>query len=274
MIEVQRVYKSFAEPVLRGVDLRVPSGRLVGLVGPPAAGKSVLLRVIAGLVAPEAGSVRVAGEQLVGLGFRKRNRVMARVGMAFQNIALFDHMTVGENVAFPLRRREQLSEREIAERVALELEAVGLGGFEARAVQGLSGGQKRRVGLARAAITRPPILLYDEPAAGLDPVTTSRIFALLVEQKRRTQSTILVVSSDLDRLFEVTDEVAVLHHGRVICQGPLPRVLASPLAPVREFLEGVRAPVSSAAPSSSAAGPSEAPLGDSDLPLPPGAFLP
>ncbi|HSC89214.1 MAG TPA: ATP-binding cassette domain-containing protein [Polyangiaceae bacterium] len=267
MIQVRRLYKSFGEPVLRGVELNVPPGRLVGLVGAPASGKSVLLRVIAGLLEPDAGSVKVRGQELVGLGYARRARLMASIGMAFQNIALFDHLTVGENVAFPLRRREKLAEAEVQERVAFELAAVGLSGFEERAVQGLSGGQKRRVGIARAAVTRPPVLLYDEPAAGLDPVSTSRMFSLLVEQKRRLGSTLLVVSSDLDRLFEVTDEVILLHAGRVLCQGPLERVLANPHPAAREFLEGVRAP--SVGPS-----PSLLPAADRDGPLPPGAFFP
>jgi len=265
VIEVERVYKSFGEPVLRGVNLRVGRGRLVGLVGPPASGKSVLLRIIAGLLEPEAGSVRVDGEEMVGLNYQQRGRLQGRIGMAFQNIALFDHLSVGENLAFPLRRQKALPEDEINGRVSAELAAVGLAGFEERAVQGLSGGQKRRVGIARAAITRPPVLLYDEPAAGLDPVSTSRMFALLVDQKKRLKSTLLVVSSDLDRLFEVTDEVAVLHNGRVLCQGPLGSVLASQLPPVREFLADVRVPAVSSVP------PYDP---DSErAPLPPGAFL-
>lgn len=242
MIEVARVYKAFGQPVLRGVDLRVERGALVGLVGPPASGKSVLFRVIAGLVEPDAGSVKLRGKEMVGLGYEARATLQGSLGMAFQNIALFEHLSVGENLAFPLRRLAQVSESEIEERVAAELETVGLGGFQERAVQGLSGGQKRRVGIARAAITRPPILLYDEPAAGLDPVTTSRTFALLEEQRARLGSTILVISSDLDRLFEVVDEVAVLDRGRVLCQGPLPAVLASSTPAVREFLEGTAAP--------------------------------
>lgn len=242
MIQVERVYKSFHEPVLRGANLTVGRGQIVGLVGPPAAGKSVLLRIIAGLIEPEAGSVKLQGAEMVGRDYGARTAIQGSLGMAFQNIALFDHLSVGENLAFPLRRLARMKENEILERVAEELETVGLSGFENRAVQGLSGGQKRRVGIARAAITHPPILLYDEPAAGLDPVTTSRMFSLVESQRNRLKSTVLVISSDLDRLFEVTDEVAVLHAGRVLCQGPLRAVLRSPLAPVQEFLAGIEAP--------------------------------
>lgn len=243
MIRAERLYLSFEEPVLRGVRLSVPPGRIVGLVGPPAHGKSVLLRAIAGLVSPEAGSLKVLGSELVEADYATKTSVQARLGMAFQNIALFDHFTVGENLAFPLRRLSKLDDESIARRVSEELRMVGLEGFEERPIQGLSGGQKRRVGIARAGITRPELLLYDEPAAGLDPVTSSRMFALLEAQRKRLGATILVVSSDLDRLFEIVDEVAVLHAGRILFQGPVAAALRSELAPVREFLAGLDRPL-------------------------------
>lgn len=254
VIEVERVHLSFETPVLRGAALRVERGEIVGLVGPPASGKSVLLRVIAGLLEPQVGSVRIEGAETVGISSEELARVQARIGMAFQNVALFEHLSVGENLAFPHRRvplqdQARLTPRELQQRIAEELAYVGLSGFEDRAISGLSGGQKRRVGIARAAITRPPILLYDEPAAGLDPVSSSRMFALLAEQRERLGSTLLVVSSDLDRLFAITDRVAVLHRGRVLCQGALREVLDSPLAPVREFLAGIEAPLFSGAAS-------------------------
>jgi phospholipid/cholesterol/gamma-HCH transport system ATP-binding protein len=207
-------------------------------VGPPAAGKSVLLRAIAGLCQPDAGSVKVQGEEIVGADEETRRRAQGRIGMLFQNVALFDFMTVADNVAFPLRRTSDLSEAEIAKRVAHELEAVGLGGFEERMPAGLSGGQKRRVGIARAAITAPSVLLYDEPAAGLDPVTTSRTFALLQEQRRRLGAALVVISSDIDRLLPVTNEVAMMHRGRILFQGTegMLRAVGDPV--IRQFLEG------------------------------------
>jgi phospholipid/cholesterol/gamma-HCH transport system ATP-binding protein len=242
VFQVERLYFSFEEPVLRGLNLRVERGQIVGLVGPPAHGKSVLLRAIAGLLDVEAGSLRVFGKELVNSDFSDRSAIQSRIGMAFQNIALFDHMTVGENLAFPLRRLAQLEESAVLERVREELETVGLGGFEKRPVQGLSGGQKRRVGIARATITRPELLLFDEPAAGLDPVTSSRMFSLLEVQRRRLGATILVVSSDLDRLFEVVDSVCVLNAGRVLFQGRVEDALQSKSPPVVEFLEGIAPP--------------------------------
>src|SRR5690606_11873327 len=152
-IQVERLYKSYDRPVLRGASLRVNRAQILGLIGPPAAGKSVLLRTIAGLVVADAGSVRVAGDELVGASNDTLRKVQARIGMLFQNVALFDFMSVAENVAFPLRRLSVLSESEIKQRVENELSAVGLSGFEERMPSGLSGGQKRRVGLARAAVT-------------------------------------------------------------------------------------------------------------------------
>lgn len=238
MIEVQRLYKSFEQPVLRGCSLKVERAQLMGVIGPPASGKSVLLRCIAGLVEADAGSIEVAGQQLVGGSAETKRAVQSRIGMLFQNVALFDFMSVGENVAFPLRRLSTLGESEIKSRVAKELEAVGLAGFEERAPSGLSGGQKRRVGIARAAVTGPRVLLYDEPAAGLDPVTTSRTFALLQEQRRRLGAALVVVSSDIDRLLPVTSTVAMMHKGRVLFQGSEADLRAVTNPVIQQFLDG------------------------------------
>src|SRR5688572_26246825 len=157
--------------------------------------------------------------QVVDASPGELREVRRHIGMLFQNVALFDFMSVFDNVAFPLRRATQLGRDEVEQRVRAELDAVGLRGLEERTPASLSGGQQRRVGIARAAVTRPPILLYDEPAAGLDPVTTSRTFALLQKQRDRLGSTLVVVSSDLDRLLPVADEVAAMHEGRILAQG-------------------------------------------------------
>ncbi len=238
MIEVERAYKSFDQPVLRGCSLQVGLSEIVGLIGPPASGKSVLLRAIAGLEDLDAGSILLGGQELVDAAPETLREARGKIGMLFQNVALFDFMTVFENVAFPLRRLSRLREDDIKQRVQAELDGVGLSGFGPRMPAGLSGGQKRRVGLARAAVTRPRVLLYDEPAAGLDPVSTSRAFALLKEQRRRLGASILVVSSDIDRLLPIVDEVAMLHRGRVLFQGA-PAAIASCGQPiVSQFVEG------------------------------------
>ncbi len=198
----------------------------------------MLLRAIAGLLDVEAGSIRVGQHEVVHSSYQQKKSLQAKLGMLFQNIALFDFMTVGENLAFPLSRRHEISEGEIRDRVRTELEEVGLGGFEQRMPAELSGGQKRRVGIARAAITQPPFLIYDEPAAGLDPVTTSRILALLKRQQARIHSTILVVSSDIDRLLPITDQVAMMYRGRVIAQGTEKEIRKVESEVVSQFLEG------------------------------------
>lgn len=242
MISVERLYKSFDVPALRGVELTVPDGTILGIVGPPASGKSLLLRAIAGLIEPDAGSIRIRGREMVGARYSEKVELQGQLGMAFQNIALFEHLTVGENVAFPLVRRGLKNRGEIADRVHDALATVGLDGFEERLVQGLSGGQKRRVGLARAAIHRPAYLLYDEPAAGLDPVTSSRTFALLRRQQEQTGATIAVVSSDVASVLGSVDRLAVLRAGRVVFVGRASEARGAKNEFVREFLGGAFSP--------------------------------
>lgn len=225
--------------VLRGVDLEVPAGCLYGLIGPGAAGKSVLLKVVAGLLDPEEGRVVVDGTELGRLGELERQRMRQRFGMAFQNYALFDYMTVGENIAFPLRRLFDLPEDEIQSRVAQRLVDVSLPGFADRMVAGLSGGQKKRVSVARATITRAELVLYDEPAAGLDPVTSQRIFELLRQEQQQIGATVIMVSSDLDRMLSVTDRVGMLYRGQLIFDGTTAEARASEEPRVRQFVHGL-----------------------------------
>lgn len=238
MIEVTNVWKRFAAPVLRDVTLTVPTGCLYGLVGPGAAGKSVLLKCLAGLLKPERGAVRVVGAELGALDEVSLQAVRNRVGMLFQNNALFDHLTVAENIAFPLRRRGVTDEAEIAARVADRLRAVSLPGFEARLPGGLSGGQKKRVGVARATVTRAEVVLYDEPAAGLDPVTSQKIFDLLRREQQESGATVVMVSSDIDRLLTVTDRVGMMLDGALIFDGTTAEALGSLHPVVKQFVHG------------------------------------
>lgn len=238
MIEIRGLHKRFGAPVLQGIDLTVPSGCLYGLIGPGAAGKSVLLKHIVGLMRPDKGTV-VVGErdvfqmsELELQGFRKR------FGIAFQNNALFDHLTVGENIAFPLRRLyKEMTEQEIQDRVAERLESVSLPGFQDRSPPSLSGGQKRRVGVARATVAKPPILIYDEPAAGLDPVTSQKIFDLL--KTEQAGATVIMVSSDLDRLLTVTDRVGMMLDGQMIFDGTTEEAKSSTNEYVKQFVHGL-----------------------------------
>jgi phospholipid/cholesterol/gamma-HCH transport system ATP-binding protein len=227
------------QEVLRAVDLDVPAGCLYGLIGPGAAGKTVLLKMITGLLRPDRGTIVVDREEITALPELQLQEFRKKIGMLFQNNALFDHMTVGENVAFPLRRLYALSEDEVRARVAERLARVDLPGFEERMPSGLSGGQKKRIGVARATVTRAPIVLYDEPAAGLDPVTSQKIFELLRAEQREAGSTVVMVSSDLDRLLTVTDRVGMMYRGSLVFDGTTDGARASAIPVVKQFVHGL-----------------------------------
>lgn len=239
MIRLESVAKSFDHPVLADVNLYVPAECLFGLVGPGASGKSLLLRMITGLMRPDGGKISVGGRDVLAMGDRQLHEFRKGIGMLFQNNALFDFMTVAENIAFPLRRLFDLPETEISARVAERLARVDLPGFEARMPSGLSGGQKKRVGVARATVTRAPIVLYDEPAAGLDPVTSQKIFDLLRAEQRAAKSTVIMVSSDLDRLLTVTDRVGMMLNGRLIFDGTTEEARTARDPRVHQFIHGL-----------------------------------
>ncbi len=238
MIRLKSVYKSFGRPVLRGVNLEVPEGCLYGLIGPGASGKSLTLKIIAGLVKPDAGRVWVGDHNVAELSGLELQRLQSSIGMLFQNNALFDFMTVAENIAFPLTRQFDLPKDEIDERVRERLKSVALSGFEERLPAGLSGGQKKRVGVARATIAKARLVIYDEPAAGLDPVTSQRIFELLRREQQSTGATVIMVSSDLDRLLTVTDRVGMMLHGRIVFEGTTEEAYASRDPYVHQFVHG------------------------------------
>jgi phospholipid/cholesterol/gamma-HCH transport system ATP-binding protein len=240
VIHLEGLTKSFGGmPVLRGVHLDVPKGCLYGLIGPGAAGKSVLLKMLTGLLRPDAGRVIIDEKDVHQLNDLELQKFRLKFGMLFQNNALFDYMTVGENIAFPLRRLFNLPEEEVQARIAERLKVVSLPGFEDRLPAGLSGGQKKRVGVARATVSQAEIVLYDEPAAGLDPVTSQRIFELLRAEQRAASATVIMVSSDLDRLLTVTDRVGMLHKGRLIFDGTTAEAQDSSDPYVRQFVHGL-----------------------------------
>lgn len=234
-----RLAEGSTREVLRNVSLTIPEGCLFGLIGPGASGKSVLLKCVSGLLRPQRGEVHVAGQALSKLSDRALFPVRGKMGMLFQNHALFEHLSVYENVAFPLRRLTALDERSISECVRERLARVSLTGFEARTPPGLSGGQKKRVGLARATITQAPYLLFDEPAAGLDPVTSQRIFNLLREEQRQRAATCLMVSSDLERLLSVVDQVGMLYRGEIVFVGTPEQARDAENPYVRQFVRGL-----------------------------------
>ena len=225
--------------LLRDVSLTVPEGSLYGLIGPGASGKSVLLKMLAGLMKPDQGTIRVGDDVLTSASELELHDIRKRIGMLFQNNALFDHLTVFDNVAFPLRRLYAPPEDEVRTRVAERLACVSLAGFEDRMPGSLSGGQKKRVGVARATVTRAPIVFYDEPAAGLDPVTSQKIFDLLRSEQRAMKATVVMVSSDLDRLLTVTDRLGMLYRGELLFDGTTAEARASSIPHVRQFIHGL-----------------------------------
>jgi len=246
MISIQKVSKQFRPAgggpphhVLRDVSLTVPAGCLYGLIGPGASGKSILLKMIVGLMKPDDGAIVVEGVDVVQATELALQKMRLKFGMLFQNNALFDHLTVNENIAFPLKRLTSLGDEEIAKRVAERLAVVSMSSFGERLPAGLSGGQKKRVGVARASITQSPIVLYDEPAAGLDPVTSQKIFEVLQAEQRASKSTVIVVSSDLDRLLTVTDRVGMMYRGQLIFDGTTKEAKSSEDPYVKQFVHGL-----------------------------------
>jgi phospholipid/cholesterol/gamma-HCH transport system ATP-binding protein len=240
MIELRAVSKRFPPfpPLLDRVDLKVARGERWGLVGPGAAGKSVLTKLLCGLLRPDAGSISVDGQDLGPLDEEALGRVRSRFGMLFQNYALFDFMSVAENVAFPLVRRGDVPPAEIEQRVRDRLRAVGLAGSEQKRPSELSGGMKKRVGIARATIARPDIVIYDEPSAGLDPVTTSKIYDLLAADHAETGGTVIAISSDVDALRRFVTRIAMLHEGRLRYDGSPDAIADADDPVVRQFVRG------------------------------------
>jgi phospholipid/cholesterol/gamma-HCH transport system ATP-binding protein len=239
MIELVGVDKSFGDLVVfKGLDLTIETGQITSVLGRSGGGKSVLLKHIIGLLKPDRGRILIDGEDIVPMNDRKLNEIRRRFGMLFQEAALFDSMTVGENVAFPLREHTDLSQREIGERVRAKLAVVGLAGIEEKMPSELSGGMKKRVGLARAIALDPEIILFDEPTTGLDPITSSVINHLIADTKRRLNATCVIISHDIEAVFAVSDKVAMLYNGRVEAQGSPEEMRTSGNPVVRQFISG------------------------------------
>ncbi len=238
MIRAEALEKAFGPlVVLRGVSLTVETGETVAVLGRSGTGKSVFLKHVAGLLEPDAGSVWVGEERVTGASPRAVRALRLRMGYVFQAGALFDSMTVGENVVLPLRRRG-VPPAEASERAAATLEKVGLAGQEARYPAELSGGMRKRAAVARAVVAEPEYLLYDEPTTGLDPVTTAVIDELVVRLKEELRATSIVVTHDLRSAFRVADRVVMLHEGGIRASGTPAELEASEDPVVRAFVEG------------------------------------
>jgi phospholipid/cholesterol/gamma-HCH transport system ATP-binding protein len=223
-------------PVLRGVALDVRRGETLVLLGGSGSGKSVLLKHLNGLLRPDAGTVEVDGVEVSALAEDALVAVRRRMGMLFQQGALFDSLTVGDNVAFPLREHRVAPERELPARIAEALAMVGLEGTERLMPAELSGGMRKRAALARALVLRPTVLLYDEPTTGLDPVVAAKINHLIRDLQRRLGVTSVVVTHDLGSAFLVADRIAFLYEGRIRFAGTPDEARAASDPPLREFL--------------------------------------
>ena len=227
-----------SKQVLDGVDLDIENGSTIVVMGRSGTGKSVLLKHIIGLMVPDEGSIEVDGVELVGLPERELNEVRKKFGMLFQGAALFDSMTVGENVGLPLREHLRMKDKEVRERVRERLEWVGLKDVENTKPASLSGGMRKRVGLARAIAMDPQFVLYDEPTTGLDPIMADVIDQLIRSLQKRLGVTSIVVTHDMTSAYKVADRMAMLNEGRVVFSGTPDETRATTDPMVRQFIEG------------------------------------
>ena len=243
MIEVRDLKKSFgAHSILDGVSFRIEKGESVVIIGRSGGGKSVLLKHLIGLLQPDAGQVLIDGEDIVPMNERELLRVRHKFGMLFQSAALFDSMTVAENVGFAFRRDRSLPEKEVQEKVAEMLEMVDLPGTEDKKPSELSGGMKKRVGLARAIIYRPQIVLYDEPTTGLDPIVSDSIDKLILRVRDRLDVTTVVVTHDMRSARRLGQRIMMLHNQRIYATGTPDEIFNSQDPVVRQFIDGVSDP--------------------------------
>ncbi|MFH1026837.1 MAG: ABC transporter ATP-binding protein [Pseudomonadota bacterium] len=239
MISLRNLHKSFgSQKVLDDLCLDIPEGKITAIIGPSGEGKSVLLKHLIGLLQPDSGQVDVDGESIIGLRRSQLNRIREKFGMLFQNVALFDSMTCFENVAFPLQEKTKLSKDEIRRRVLSALEDVGLKNIENKFPDELSGGMKKRVGLARAVVLNPKIILFDEPTTGLDPIIKRAIHQLIKDTHEKFGFTAVIVSHEIPDIFDVAQNVAMLYRGKILQHGSPSEIKNSNHPAVRQFISG------------------------------------
>jgi phospholipid/cholesterol/gamma-HCH transport system ATP-binding protein len=237
LFEVRGLRKAFGrQVVLNGLDIDIFAGEVITIIGESGSGKSILLKAMMGLIDVDAGSIRFDGDDVTGQTERQWTKTRRRIGMLFQESALFDSFTVFENVAYALREQTRMTEEEIARRVSETLALVALPGIESMSPSDLSGGMRKRVALARAVAVRPEVVFYDEPAEGLDPINVTRVNRLLLGLQERLHVTSVVVTHNLKAAFAISDRLALIHDGVVAATGAPEAILDSEDAVVREFI--------------------------------------
>lgn len=237
MIKVENLHKSFnGNKVLNGISFEVPKGTTTVVLGRSGTGKSVLLKCIVRLLEPDSGSIFIDGKNIFELDPKELNELRKNIGFLFQSAALYDSMTVKENLAFPLLRHTELTENEIESKITEMLELVGLSDAINKMPAELSGGQKKRIGLARALILRPQIMLYDEPTTGLDPVTSKEIARLIVDMQNKFQMTNIVVTHDMVVALSTADKILLLEKAKILFEGNVEELQKSDLQIVKDFL--------------------------------------
>ncbi len=245
LIRFQKVRKAFGQKIIyTSLNLEIRRGEVLTICGGSGVGKSVALKMLIGLLKADYGSIEFAGLEVTKLREQELSDVRRRIAMLFQGAALFDSLTVGENVGYGLEEhcRDTLTKQERLERVEWALGLVGLPGIQEMQPADLSGGMRKRVGLARAIAVQPEVLLYDEPTTGLDPINTARVNHLITGLQERLNITSIVVTHDMKSAFSISDRVAMVHSGRIICIGSVEEFQAAEDPRVRDFIEG-RAPV-------------------------------
>ena len=238
-IVYSKIEKAFEDNVIyRGLDLSINKGETITIIGGSGSGKSVLLKMMIGLIMPDRGEIIVDKTNIVGLSKEDLVKVRSRIGMLFQGGALFDSINVGENVAYGLRMHTEMSDKKIEKKVGRCLEMVGLSGIEEMMPVDLSGGMKKRVALARAIAYDPEIILYDEPTTGLDPTNANRINNLIIEMQKLLKVTSVVVTHDMDSAFSVSDRMAMLYRGKIEVVGTTDEIKKSKEPLVNDFING------------------------------------
>ncbi|MBN2653766.1 MAG: ABC transporter ATP-binding protein [Nitrospirae bacterium] len=242
MIKIKELKKSFGkQQVLKGVNLEIASGELLAVIGMSGGGKSVLLKHLIGLLKPDSGEILINGRNIVSMNQEDLDEIRSMVGVLFQGGALFDSMTVYENVSFPLKEKTKMNREDIDVRALSALEDVGLSGMGHKYPAEISGGMRKRVGLARALISEPSVVLFDEPTTGLDPITLNSIHRLIKSTQKKHGFTGVIISHELPEIFDIADRVAVIHQGTIVQSGPSDEIRNSTDPLVQQFISGGQA---------------------------------